>query len=211
MKYTRLLLFCLLTIALQFFFPFSTSAQANKRDTFSVYFAFNSYSVNNDELLPLNSFLNKLVPTDSPKTIINIIGYTDTVGTEKYNAALSMRRCQSLNSVVENQLSSLQKFSIQLMPMGEKNATTQPASLNRRVDLVFSVPVNKVETAAEKKLTDALSIENKKQVSNSKDLKEKVIDTIIVLDNIYFEPDLPVLTPGSLDALPYYFSILKKY
>jgi outer membrane protein OmpA-like peptidoglycan-associated protein len=211
MKYKRLPFISLLTVLLHLFFLFSTIAQTNKADTLPVYFSFGGYSINKENLVQLNSFLDKIIPTVSPGTMISIVGYTDTAGTEKYNAALSMRRCRSVNSIIEKHMVASKKFSIQLMPMGEQKAATGADSLNRRVDVIFFVPQYTTKMPLQRQPVAEVLYNTAKPATEHKDARDKVIDTVIVLDYIYFEPDLPVLTSGSVSALPYYVSILKKY
>jgi outer membrane protein OmpA-like peptidoglycan-associated protein len=209
MKCCHFFSFRLLRVFLYFaFLPFSVGAQSIQSDTLTIYFPFNRYTINNNESARLNSFLNKHAFTDVDGIVITVTGYTDTAGTEKYNAALSMRRCQSVNNAILQKVTANKGFRFQIMPMGEKNAVGQTDSINRRATIV--IYSRNSQPAAEQPGSAAI-IEKEKPVKNADRAKDKVIDTVIVLDNIYFEPDLPILTPGSINALPYYVGILKKY
>jgi len=82
-----------------------------------------------------------LVLTEYDKTIIEIMGHTDSTGSEAYNLALSLRRSQS----VANHLSGKGVNSLRVLTEGfgeqypvSSNDTEQGRLLNRRVELRLS-------------------------------------------------------------------------
>ena len=82
-----------------------------------------------------------LVLTEYDKTIIEIMGHTDSTGSEAYNLALSRRRAQS----VANHLASKGVNSMRILTEGfgeqypvASNDTEQGRLLNRRVELRLS-------------------------------------------------------------------------
>lgn len=187
-------------------------AQVSVSDTFTIYFSFNHYSLSKDQSVHLNAFLYTHIPADAEPVSITIIGYTDTAGTEKYNAALSMRRCQSVNTALQ-QIAAIKNYKVQLIPMGETSVPAQTDSINRRAELIFygrsNHPVQPVVLQPDS--TTVKINEKEKREQDRVNVNDKVVDTVIVMDNIYFEPDLAVLTHASTASLPLYINILKKY
>jgi len=73
-----------------------------------------------------------------PKTMIDVLGYTDSDGTESYNQALSERRAQSVASY----LSTRGVASVRMATMGygemrpiASNETPEGKAQNRRVEI----------------------------------------------------------------------------
>jgi outer membrane protein OmpA-like peptidoglycan-associated protein len=197
------ILFCALS-------PHTLFAQVSQPDTFTIYFSFNNYSISKNQSIQLNSFLHKHIPADTEAVTITIVGYTDTVGTEKYNTALSMRRCQSVNSALQ-QITVNRNYKAQLIPMGETNAPAQTDSVNRRAEIIFYSRSNHTVQAVVPQPGSTVIKEKEKREQLRISVNDKIVDTIIVMDNIYFEPDLAVLTHASTVSLPQYINILKKY
>jgi outer membrane protein OmpA-like peptidoglycan-associated protein len=84
----------------------------------------------------LNSVV--LVLNEYPKTIINVYGHTDSVGTDAYNQGLSERRASSVGQY----LTSHQVNATRVMTMGfgktkptAGNETPEGRQQNRRVEL----------------------------------------------------------------------------
>ena len=184
--------------------PFLLSAQNKTPDTLAIYFSFNNYSVSKSESVKLYSFLGSHVFTKAGVTAIIVNGYTDTAGTEKYNALLSLKRCRSVQDAMQQMASRGKNYKAQLVPLGEQGAAGRPDSLNRRVEVIFYTRNNNVVQQDTVK-------QHEKPAEKVTAGHGSVIDTIIVLDNLYFEPDRPILTPASMSALPHYISLLKKY
>jgi outer membrane protein OmpA-like peptidoglycan-associated protein len=81
------------------------------------------------------------VLTQYPQTMIDVIGYTDSVGSEQYNQDLSERRAQA----VANKLRDFGVASQRLMVLGRgekqpvaSNDTEQGRAQNRRVEIKIS-------------------------------------------------------------------------
>ena len=199
MKNNRLLFFFILSILL---YPFSVYAQNIQTDTVTVYFSFNGSLVTKTESGKLESFLNKYNFKDPSIRTITIVGYTDTTGSVIYNAALSLQRCWSVKEAVQRITGLGNNYPFIIMAKGEDDQSLLADSLKRRAELVLS--------SIKKGNLIPVAI-NTKQNKDSVIGKDRVIDTVIVLDNIYFEPDMAVLTPGSMNAFPHYISVLKKY
>ncbi len=86
-----------------------------------------------------------LVLDEYDKTIIDIVGHTDSTGSHQYNQALSERRADSVAKYLISQ--KVLPARIETFGMGEtrpvaSNATAEGRQLNRRVELTL-IPVTK--------------------------------------------------------------------
>ncbi len=86
-----------------------------------------------------------LVLDEYDKTIIDVVGHTDSTGSHQYNQALSERRSDSVAKYLISQ--KVLAARIETFGMGEtrpvaSNATAQGRQLNRRVELTL-IPVTK--------------------------------------------------------------------
>ena len=86
-----------------------------------------------------------LVVDEYDKTIIDVVGHTDSTGSHQYNQALSERRADSVARYLISQ--KVDRVRIETFGMGEtrpiaSNATADGRQLNRRVELTL-IPVTK--------------------------------------------------------------------
>ena len=86
-----------------------------------------------------------LVVDEYDKTIIDVVGHTDSTGSQQYNQALSERRADSVARYLISQ--KVDRVRIETFGMGEtgpiaSNATAEGRQLNRRVELTL-IPVTK--------------------------------------------------------------------
>jgi outer membrane protein OmpA-like peptidoglycan-associated protein len=86
-----------------------------------------------------------LVVDEYDKTIIDVVGHTDSTGSHQYNQALSERRADSVARYLISQ--KVDRVRIETFGMGEtrpiaSNATAEGRQLNRRVELTL-IPVTK--------------------------------------------------------------------
>ena len=86
-----------------------------------------------------------LVLDEYDKTIIDVVGHTDSTGSHQYNQALSERRADSVAKYLISQ--KVLRARIETFGLGETrpiadNATAQGRQLNRRVELTL-IPVTK--------------------------------------------------------------------
>jgi outer membrane protein OmpA-like peptidoglycan-associated protein len=86
-----------------------------------------------------------LVLDEYDKTIIDVVGHTDSTGSHQYNQALSERRADSVAKYLISQ--KVTRVRIETFGLGETrpiadNATAQGRQLNRRVELTL-IPVTK--------------------------------------------------------------------
>jgi outer membrane protein OmpA-like peptidoglycan-associated protein len=162
------------------------SAQQIKDTMLIVYFDNNSFELNTDEQQKLQSFFSnhKLLSVQS------IYGYADSVGTEKNNLILSSKRIQTAISFIKKYLPVNSNSSIN--NFGESNpASSNDLALNRRVVIKCKIDDNEVRAKTE---------------NNTSAIIRK-----IVLDKLYFKPDIPVLESFSLDYLKRIAAELKNY
>ncbi|HEX4375479.1 MAG TPA: OmpA family protein [Puia sp.] len=154
--------------------------------TLIVYFDNNKYSLSENEIIKLDSFfLNHQLTA-----IKNISGYTDSVGSSASNFILAEKRNRTVIDLLKKYLSLNKNYS--LNNFGETHPASQTDNaLNRRVEITIQFKKDIVDTTVVK--------------------KESAVIKKIVLDKLYFKPDLPVLESFSLDYLKRTAAILKSY
>lgn len=99
-------------------------------------FEFDSFDISSEGRQQLDLLTSKLNRQDQI-TAIEIVGHTDSRGSDSYNLILSERRADSVKSYLEQ---SLQTVSVSSNGLGENapigdNATDDGRQLNRRVDV----------------------------------------------------------------------------
>ncbi|MGC9324786.1 MAG: OmpA family protein [Desulfomonilia bacterium] len=104
----------------------------------NITFDFNSYNINASFYDVLNSVV--LVLKEYEKTLINISGHTDSIGSESYNQTLSERRAASVGQYLISQ--GIMDMRIITQGFGESypiasNDTDAGRQQNRRVELVL--------------------------------------------------------------------------
>lgn len=114
-----------------------------------VSFEFNSSSINPG----FHTSLNKLagVLSDYPNTAVHIIGHTDSVGSEQYNHALSLRRASSVRTYLTRQGVVAPRTRTEgqgeNMPVSD-NSTESGRQRNRRVEIYLKTIVEGQEANA---------------------------------------------------------------
>lgn len=111
-------------------------------------FAYNDASVQAQFQPTLNEVASVLA--EYPKTYIDVLGHTDSDGTEAYNQSLSERRAQSVASYLTTR--GVQSARVATRGYGEmqpiaSNETTEGKAANRRVEIKL-VPVTESDVAA---------------------------------------------------------------
>jgi outer membrane protein OmpA-like peptidoglycan-associated protein len=167
------------------FSSFLASAQQLSEQKFVVYFENNDFSLSKTQSKRLDSILSVRVIN----SISNIAGYTDSVGTRKFNMVLSRERALT----IANYLKENYRLSCTCVP--QNFGMSYPASRtdyaqNRRVEITIEFNTN----------TDSSTLQNKETPAEK-----------IVLDKLYFKPDEPILESFSLDYLRSVATMLKKY
>lgn len=111
---------------------FATNSIPEEAKLCTVYFGFDKFSVDADGRAKLDAIADKTAGNG-----IYIVGYTDYIGSDDYNLALSDKRAQSVKKYL-NQVGGAQ--SAQIQAMGEqfaaKNGTREEVKEDRKVIVV---------------------------------------------------------------------------
>jgi outer membrane protein OmpA-like peptidoglycan-associated protein len=152
-----------------FVYSFNCVSQETQDTCIDIFFEINSYKLDARQNHKLNGFL------DHYPIVTQVIGFADTTGKESNNLILSQQRASGIYDVIKKKMTSA---SIIVKYSGESNALSN-LWMNRRVQ----IRAYKSEPQADSENTPV-----------------KVGDTIreIDLDNIYFVPDKPILSPESV-------------
>src|SRR5579862_204917 len=163
-----------------------SNAQQMADTTLVVYFDNNKYSLSPVDTSTLDSFfLNH-----RPVTVKSISGFTDSIGSSASNFILAGKRNRATMNFLKKY--SFLAVNYPVYNFGKtRSAGQSDNALNRRVEIAI---------ASKKDPGDAVSTE-----------KEATVVKKIILDKLYFKPDLPVLESFSLDYLKRTAIILKTY
>jgi len=107
------------------------------KQTKTILFEFDHYSIPSSELYELNAFVNRI---DSPKLIhVQVEGHTDSKGSAKYNRALSSKRAKTVRDYLVQHGIQAAKISIEgfgkNLPL-EPNNTEANRAKNRRAVII---------------------------------------------------------------------------
>ena len=91
-------------------------------------FEFDKTDISEGNMKKIDEFLGK-----RKISVLNIIGYTDKVGTEQYNIDLSLRRAKSVKEYIKNKMLY---GVINIFGKGEKEPISSNDEENRRVELI---------------------------------------------------------------------------
>jgi outer membrane protein OmpA-like peptidoglycan-associated protein len=93
-------------------------------ETANVTFGFNRSDLNDPAKAVLDAVIQKV--TTTPRAFVEVVGFTDTVGTEKYNLTLSRQRADSVSRYLVR--GSVDLNRINMIGMGEEQTPTQLAA-----------------------------------------------------------------------------------
>jgi outer membrane protein OmpA-like peptidoglycan-associated protein len=93
-------------------------------ETANVTFAFNRSNLSDEAKAALDIVIQKLATT--PRSFVEVVGFTDTIGTEKYNLTLSRQRAESVARYLVS--GNVDLRSITMIGMGEEQTPTQLAA-----------------------------------------------------------------------------------
>jgi outer membrane protein OmpA-like peptidoglycan-associated protein len=93
-------------------------------ETANVTFAFNRSDLSGPAKAVLDAVIQKL--TTTPRSFVEVVGFTDTIGTEKYNLTLSRQRAESVARYLVRGNVELSKIT--MIGMGEEQTPTQLAA-----------------------------------------------------------------------------------
>ncbi|MBI1288025.1 MAG: OmpA family protein [Flavobacteriales bacterium] len=177
----------------------------------SVFFEHDSYEVSNAQEEELMTWLNTFSDT---ATKVEVIGFTDHLGSNGYNQKLSEERAKTVADLLERQGKFHYRMSI-TDAKGESEAEQfEDARRNpkdRRVDVMVSIkpkptakPIEKTEPIAiEEPQSDALK-------TDSDLLVRAEVGQTVVLRNLNFFPGRHYLIPAALPELERLAQILKE-
>jgi outer membrane protein OmpA-like peptidoglycan-associated protein len=170
-------------ILLFLYFPISARSQTST-DTLTLYFKSGKFILDLSEQQKLSATL------DSNKNILqikSISGYTDSVGTIQDNLLLAQKRNETVIGYLREH--NLPADNYKIFTYGEKNPVSYDSlALNRRVEVSFSLT---------------------KDSTGSSDTSKFKIVRQLVLENLYFRANEPILEPSSLPYLDQVADILK--
>ena len=109
-----------------------------------VFFQFDSVDIQSDYFTELNDIAGQL--DASPETSALIIGYSDNIGDDEYNLALSMKRARAVVSYLARQDISTDRLSMDgrgvhsSEEQSESNAEKMHPDMSRMVEIYFIPP-----------------------------------------------------------------------
>ena len=165
------------------------SGQKPLTDTVVLHFIFDRSNVR-----PIDSGLLTPMVGRSLDSIL-IAAYTDTIGSERYNEKLSLRRARAVQTALQQSLAM--KTPLRIEARGETDPLPGDDSLSRRVLVIVHYHVNDTPVVAATPPPPAH--------------REGDPDTVIPLDNIRFVANTPVLTEEARSVLPRITPQLKKF
>ena len=115
--------------------------EENNKLTISLFpkFSFNSYEIDSISKPVLDTIISQLQTIDNP---IVLYGHTDSIGSNKYNQELSLRRAQTVAKyLTDNQISPIRIKTIGMGATQPKisNTTEHGRMINRRVDIEIAL------------------------------------------------------------------------
>lgn len=167
------LLLCMVSAA-------NTSA---KPDTVSIYFPFNQARLTDSALNILDNALYSGILSDAQP--VQIIGYTDEVGSNNYNLNLSRNRAESVKTYLLQ--SGFKDEQITLI-IGKGELLAGPANspdgnpIDRRVDIISRM----IPVPANPAITITAAVKRPPRKASTTDWKTVSIGETILIDNIYF-------------------------
>lgn len=185
-------------------------------DTVSVYFPYNVQSLTEQAISSLDEAIYKRRLPESEA--LQIIGYTDEIGSPEYNLKLSRERANSVKAYLIKSGFSKEQITL-VLGKGEQFArkTTNPdgTPADRRVDIVrgSKLPEKATKDMSVKfipglKDTGAVVAKQLPKKSLDAQLKTVNIGQTLVLEDIFFLPGRHTVRPESEDALAQLYNAL---
>jgi outer membrane protein OmpA-like peptidoglycan-associated protein len=175
--------YCGLTILLLFSFTFKVHSQSTT-DTLTIYFKSGKFNLDPEEQQKVTA---TFISNKNILQIKSISAYTDSVGTIRDNMILARKRSENAIDFLKQH--NLLTDNYKIFIYGEQNpASHDSLSLNRRVEILFTstkIPISISDTG-----------------------KFEIIRQL-VLENLYFKANEPILQPSSLPYLDQVVDILK--
>jgi outer membrane protein OmpA-like peptidoglycan-associated protein len=166
------------------------AAQIVHADTLVLHFAFNRSTVRPADSVAVVGYFQDTAHTGMDS--VHIIGYTDTVGSERYNVRLSQRRALAVVALAGVFVPASCVRSLgQIEARGEADPLPGDDSLSRRALLIFYYPVKPAPAAP------VVRVDTPQRVKLPGDP-----DTVISLNHINFIANKAELTEAAFEALP---------
>jgi outer membrane protein OmpA-like peptidoglycan-associated protein len=190
MKYSICVLF--------FLIPFTIFSQQQEKIT--VYFGFNKFNLDTLSQKKIrDAILHKNISG------ISIEAHCDSVGSDRYNDALSMSRAMQVKKYIISE--NIQEGLIDVKGFGKKiplnnNETENDRALNRRAEILFT-SVSGLTGDSSESISDTLSKQNSGSIPQSPDLdiEHAEIGSTIRLENINFYGGRHIWLPRSESTL----------
>jgi len=203
---------CLFSLLLVLMSGISLDALAT-RDTVSVYFEFNQSNLEDEARDSLDAAIYTGDLSDSHT--LQIIGYTDVIGSEQYNLDLSRSRANAVRDYLINSGFRPERITL-ILGKGKMNARKEAGPdgtpSDRRVDIVRTDHSNPSVIEPTKKPVDKVHFKpNVPNKLSTTDIATVAIGETLVLDNIYFVAGRHVTRPESDDALEDLYTTLLKH
>ena len=172
-----------LLVLLMFSLPVSVRSQQST-DTLTIYFRSGKFILDPREQQKLLAALNN---NKNILQIKSISGYTDSVGTIQDNLLLAQKRNETVIDFLKQR--NLLTDTCNIFTYGEENSVSLDSlSLNRRVEILYSFM---------------------KMPTGGSDTSKFKIVRQLVLENLYFRANEPILEPSSLPYLDQVADLLK--
>jgi outer membrane protein OmpA-like peptidoglycan-associated protein len=174
-------------------------AQAATTDTIRIYFEFDKHQPDLPQLQKLDTLLS--LSKHSPEDIlsISVVGFTDTAGTKSYNSQLADLRSNYVRNFIADK--SVVR-EIAGYGFGELYIPGTSQDSCRKVEVILERRLDK------KPSTDVRDVVKRDSIVNAIQL---TVDTIMVMNDILFEPDKAILAQGSAYRLTRYLRVLSAY
>jgi outer membrane protein OmpA-like peptidoglycan-associated protein len=186
-------------------------AQRLRSDTLVVHFAFDRSTIRRSDSLRIDRyFFHRMDSVKKADPTINgnytgadsivIYGYTDTVGSERYNLRLSKLRAQAVLTQAIQFLPQERPFFGHWDGRGKTNPLPGDDSLSRRVEIILFYHLKDTPAVAKAPPVDTPRIK-----------PDDEPDTVFALNNINFIANTPILTDAAKNAMPKSVAYLKTF
>lgn len=194
-----------------FFLLYSFVSFSIVKINLSVFFRFDKYNIETEYEHQIDSVIQKYRVFE-----ISIKAHCDSMGSNAYNDALSMRRANAVKEYLVSK--NLEKKIKDVQALGKRfpingNTTAEERAMNRRADIVFiteDYPLNKPDSAPKHIVilqTDTAFIDTTSTLS----LKDVEVGKTFVLENLNFVGGRHALLPKSQKTLKLLLNTLKAY
>lgn len=166
----------------------------SQKKEFSVYFDFDSSTLNVNSLEKLDKWISE----NPQASIFKIYGYCDAIGSEEYNYNLSLKRIDYVKDILEQKGLNLSQSS-DFKGFGENFNQSSDQAKNRKAIIFYS-------TIEKKIVTEKAKVEETQMATNIKKLK---IGEKLKLKNLNFYDQSGVIVPNSKPVFQELLQVMK--